>query len=429
VGAKSGKSRKSAGFKRLGLVVFGALFVVLFAIFAVAQGIGEPSVPSGDVATVKGVPDGNISEAEFKRTLAQQVAAGGLKKAPKPGSKKAEELREAALGELLDSIWIAGEAEELGITVTAKQIETELAQIKKTNFPTAKAYKEFLDTSGFDQEDVDNRVELQLLSQEVQEQISNQAPPPSSAEIVDYYNTSKAAQFTTKPTRDIRLIINKDKAKIEAAKEALEKDNSDANWKVVAGKYSTDPTSASKGGLTKGVSEEVVQGPVKNAIFDSSTGEVVGPVDYQGNFLLVEPVKLNPEKVKTLAEVKSQISTQLAQQKQQEFFNEFVSGYQSKWTSRTYCASDFLIERCANFKGSGHPSSASPACYEADPKVPATECPAPVEQTKPALPGSVTAAKPLGERLVQRPRPEAKAKAAGKGAAEALENVAPETGE
>lgn len=416
--------------KRLGLIVFGALFVVLFVIFAVAQGIGQPSVPSGDAAIVQSVSDGNVSEAEFKRALAQQIAAGQLKKAPKEGTKKFEELKTQALGELLDSIWIRGEAEELGLTVTDKQIETELANIKKQNFPTEKAFQEFLKTSNFTEEDVNDRVRLQVLSQKIQGQVTQEAPPVSGGEIADYYNTSKATQFTTKASRDVRLVVNRNEAKAKEAKEALDEDDSAANWKKVAAKYSSDPTSKSKGGLQKEISEELLQGPLKKAIFGSATGEVVGPVEFQGNFFVVEVEKLNPEKVKSLSEVKSQISAQLGQQKQEEFFREFVSGYQSKWTARTFCASDFLIERCANYKGTGHPASAPEACYEANPKTPATECPAPVEQIKPALPGTVTVLKPQGEQFVQRPRPEAtKASTVESKAAEAVEEAASESGE
>jgi parvulin-like peptidyl-prolyl isomerase len=435
VGAKSGKSRKSAGVKRLGLVVFGALFVVLFVVIAVAVGIGQPSVPSGDAAIVKSVSDGNVSEAEFKRALLQ-VAAAQSKKAPKPGSKKYEELKTQALGELLDAIWIGGEAEELGLSVTDKQIETELANVKKQNFPTEKAYQEFLKTSRFTQQDVDDRVELQIFSQEIQKQITEETPLPSSAEIADFYETNKATQYTVKPSRDVRIVVNRNEAKAKEAKEALDEDDSPASWKKVAAKFSSDPTTKSKGGLQKEISEELLQGPLKKAIYGSATGEVVGPVSFQGNYFVVEVEKLNPGKIKELAEVKSEISTQLAQQKQQEFFTEFVSGYQEKWRSRTYCASEFtstssstaeatLLQRCANFKGSGHPASAPEACYEANPKTPATECPAPVEQIKPALPGTVTVLKPTGEQLVQRPRPEAtKASTTEQKAQEVLENSA-----
>lgn len=429
MGAKSGRkatkaqaaASKTAGVKRFSLVVFGALFIALFVIFAIAQGIGQPSVPSGDVAIVKGVPDGNISEAEYKRGLVQKVAAGELKKTPKPGTKKFQELKDAAVGEALQAVWIRGEGEELGLSVTDKQIEAELAQIKKTNFPTEKAFQEFLKTSNFSADEVNEKVELQLLSTEIQEAITSQAPPASSAEISNYYETEKAAQFTTKPSRDVRLIVNRNKAQAEKAKEALDQDDSAASWKVVAKKYSVDPTTKSKGGLQKEISEEFLQGVLKKAIFESATGEVVGPVGFQKNYFVVEVEKLNPKKVKTLDEVRSQIGTQLTEQKQQEYFAEWVTGYQAKWTSRSFCASDFLVSSCANFKGSGHPSTAPEACYEANPKTPATECPAPVEQIKPALPGTVTVLKPKGEQLIQRPRPQATPESAKAAAKEAIE--------
>lgn len=393
---------------RLALLVFGIAFVALFVGFAIAEGLGEPSVPAGDVALVQSVPSdfGHVSEAEFKRALLQQVAQGQLKKTPKPGSKKYEELQTTTMTELLQSVWIRGEAEELGIAVTDKQIKTELASIKKQNFPTPKAYKEFLKTSHYTQADVDEKVELQLLSTKIQEQITNQTPPASDAEIAAYYDENKDEQFTTKPSRNVRVVLTEDKGKAEAAKAILAKDNSPASWKKVAAKYSTDPTSKSKGGLLEDISEETLQEPLKAAVFENAVGKVIGPIKYQSNSIVLQVDKLNPASVKPLKEVKSQISTQLTQQKQQEFFTEFIGAFQSKWTARTYCAADFLVEQCVNYKGSSHAKGAPEACYEADPKTPTTECPAPVEQVKPALPGTVTPLEPKGKPLAQRPQPE-----------------------
>jgi parvulin-like peptidyl-prolyl isomerase len=410
VGAKPGQSRKS-GRQRLALVLFGALFVILFAGYAIAEGLGHPSVPAGDVAVVTHVSKdiGTVSEADFKRALLQQAAQAKLKKPPKPGEGKYEELKTSALGELLDTIWIQGEAEELGISVTPKQIATELAQIKKTNFKTEAEFQKFLKTSHFTRDDVLARVKLQLLSTQVQEKIAKEAPPASNAEISDYYDSAKDTQYTTAESRDVRVVVNADKAKVEAAKAALEKDDSPANWKKVAAKYSEDPTTKTKGGLQPALTEELLasQEELKSAVFGNPTGVVVGPVDVKGKFFVIEVDKLNPAKVKTLGEVSTEIKTQLTQQVAQQVFSEFVAEYQSKWQSRTFCADGYVIERCANYVGSGHPASAPPACYEADPKggLPKA-CPAPVAQVAPALPGSVTLLKPQGERLPQRPRPE-----------------------
>jgi parvulin-like peptidyl-prolyl isomerase len=437
VGAKSGRNKqggrggpKKSGApqakrgggpsraQRVGLVLFAVVFVALFVIFAVAEGLGAPSVPSGDIALVSSAPAKfeHISEADYKKSLEQQESQAGLKKAPKAGSKKAEELHKAAVGELLNSAWIFGEGEELGIKVIPKEVEAELAKVKKESFKTEKAFQEFLKESHFTKEDVNERLELQILSTKIQEKITGETPPPTAAELENYYEAEKAKQFTKPATRDVRVVVNENKKEVEAAQKALEADNSEASWKKVTKKYS--PTTAAQGGLQKEISEEFLQEPLKKDIFKSETGELIGPVKQAKSWLLLEVVADHPEKVQTFPEVKATIEQTLAGELEQKYFSEWVAeDFQAKWTGRSHCASGFTIEQCANYKGSGHPAEASEACYEANPKKPAKECPAPVVQNQPALPGSVTSLKPEGERKVQRPRPEEVAKSGKKGAA------------
>jgi parvulin-like peptidyl-prolyl isomerase len=430
VGAKSGQTKKQAGTKRLVLALFAAIFVLLFVGFAIAQGLTGPSVASGDVAHISSVPDenANVSEAELKRSIFQREAASETKKRPKPGSKEFEALQTAVLTELIESVWLAGQAEELGITVTEKQIENELANIKKQNFPTEKAYQEFLKTAHYTQDEVNEKVELTILSNKVQEKVTAEVGPASNSEIEAYYEAEKATQFTEKPTRDVRVIVNKDKGEVEKAKEALEKDDSPASWEKVAAQYSSDPTTKSKGGLQKAIPEEILSGPLKKAIYGSEKGELVGPTNYQGQYLLTEVVELNPEKEKSLGEVRSQISSTLTQEKQQKYFAEFAESYRARWVARTVCASGFEVSNCSNYPSSARLAKAREpykSCFEANPKKPPTECPASVEQTKPALPGTVTTLKPKGEPFVQRPQPGAAAATAG-AASEAPEGAAPE---
>jgi parvulin-like peptidyl-prolyl isomerase len=424
-GAPQGKRSGGLGrAQRVGLVLFAVVFIALFVIFAVAQGLGAPSVPSGDVAKVTHVSSdkGVFTKADYKRSIEQQEAQGGLKKPPKAGSKKAEELHKTAMGELLNGAWIFGEAEELGIKVTPKEVEKELAKIKKESFKTEKAFQEFMKESHFTEEDVTSKIELQILSSKIETKIKGEVPPLSEEELKAYYDKEKATQFTKKPTRDVRVVVNENKKEVEAAQKALEADNSEASWKKVTKKYS--PTTAAQGGLQKEIAEEFLTEPLKKDIFKSATGELIGPVKQEKNYLLLEVVKLHPEKVQTFAEVKTTIEGTLKGEKEQTYFSEWVAGFQSKWIARSYCASGYVIEQCANYKGTGHPAEAPEACYEANPKTPTTECPAPVVQTKPALPGTVSASQPNGEALVQRPQPPAIEKAGKKGAAGAPEGAA-----
>jgi parvulin-like peptidyl-prolyl isomerase len=427
VASTKGQGKKSAGLQRLALLAFGALFILLFVIFAIAEGLGNPSVSSGDVAVVEEAPDGlsPVSEAQFKHAFLQAAAQGQVKPVPKPGDKKYDELKEKALEEIFDSIWIQGQAAEMGITVTKKEIATELAKLKKQAFKTEQQDKEFLKEAHFTLADVNERVTIQILSAKIQEQITEDTPQPSKAEIENYYEAAKASQYTTGETREIRVIKNKDKAKVEEGKAKLEKDDSAKSWAEVAKKYSTDTTKAS-GGLQAGVTEGQLAEPLDADVFAAPQGEIEGPVKEASNYTVFEVMKITPEKVQSLDEAKPQISAQLAEQAKQEVFARFIRDYGSRWTSRTFCASDFLTKRCANFKGDGRAPEAEPACFEADPKKPAEACPAPIPQVKPAQPGTVSPLNREGQKLSQRPRPAEAGGGAPQGATELPPGVVPE---
>jgi parvulin-like peptidyl-prolyl isomerase len=182
----------------------------------------SPQEVPPDVALVTHVPssEGHVTRRELDRAIEQEAALEGSGAVPPVGEKRYDKLKEAALRTIFDSIWIEGQAIEMGISVTPAQIDTELAQIKRQNFKTEAAYRKFLETSHFTERDTRERVKLQLLSTEVQARVTSQ--------------------------------------------------------------------------------------------------------------------------------VRSRSSTQLTQQEQEAAFEKFVSGYQSRWKSRTVCAPDFAVEECAN---------------------------------------------------------------------------------
>lgn len=402
----SAKGGKPAGLQRLALLGFAVLFILLFVIFAVAEGVGHPSVPSDAVAIVEDAPEGlgTVTVKQFEHVL-EQAAAQEKTAVPKPGDPKYDELREKALSEKLDSIWIQGQAEDMGISLTEAEIAKELKKLKSQAFKTEKQYEEFLKEAHFTQEDVNERVKIQMLSEKIQAQVTEEAPIPSTAELENYYEAAKSTQYTTPESRDIRVIKNKDKAKAEEAKAALEKDDSIKSWEKVAKEFSTDTTKGN-GGLQSAVSEETLGEPLGPLVFEAEQGELEGPISEKGTYTVFEVMKITPEKVQSFDEAKSQISAQLAEQAKQQNFAGFLRSYGSKWRARTFCASDFHESaHCSNAKGSGRPPEANEACYEANPKKPAEACPAPIPQTKPAQPGTVNPLNPEGQRLAQRPRP------------------------
>ena len=151
-------------------------------------------LPANMVAFVSVVPitTGRVTSGEFQRALEQASAAAGRASAPKPGGKGYAELRDDAIGELLDSVWIKGQAFEMGIAVTRRQVAIELAAIRRENFKEGADYRAFLKQSHFTRQDVNDRVELQLLSRRIQERVARGATGIRQAqakfkEFVDAY--------------------------------------------------------------------------------------------------------------------------------------------------------------------------------------------------------------------------------------------------
>lgn len=422
-GGGAGASGPAAA-RRLGLLVFGVAFLVLFVVVAIAEGLGDPSVPSGSVAYVEDAPGdiGDVTQEEFDHALELAAKRAGEKNAPKPGTPKYEELSEAALNAIFEAIWLQGIGAEEGVEISDREVAKERKKLERESFQSQKEFKEFLKESGFTDADVDERVKLQILSTKLQEGLAEKAPQPTQSEVENYYEAAKPVQFTQKPTRDVRSVVNKSRKKAKEAKTALGKDNSAKSWNKIAKKYSEEPATKNSGGLQEGVQEETLEEPLAEAVFNAPEGVVEGPIKSQRGWNVFEVTNSNPEKTQPLEEVESQIQSTLAQQAEQEYIANFVANFTYTWTARTFCADDYVTERCSNFKGDGRPATAPPACYEANPEggLPEEGCPAPVSQLVPAMPGSVTPLEPKGNPLPQRPRPKEEEEGEAAGGLEGL---------
>ena len=380
-----------SGARKSGLIVFGAILVLLFAGIAVAQGIGNPSVPDGDIALVEDVPDGigNISQEEYNRSFRQTWKRGGLQQAPETGDAQFEQIKEAAINDLLDQAWLTGEAAEIGVTATDREIDNEFQTIRQDQFPNEAAFQTFLEDSGFSEEEVLDRVRLQVLSRKIEEQITSDVTEVPEDEIEEFYESSKE-NFTTPETRDIRLIVADNQADADEVEAALEESSETKDYARLAREFSTNGSS-SQGGRTV-ATEGAFPDPAGSEVMSADEGAKLGPIEAGGDFYFFRVDTINAEETQTLDDVRQQIQQQLLPTLQQQAMSDFVADYNAKWTSRTFCAEDFTVARCSNFEGDGRIESADPACYEdgAADAEPALSCPAAVGLWAPQSPGGST---------------------------------------
>jgi parvulin-like peptidyl-prolyl isomerase len=388
--------------KRNLAILFGALLVLGVVVIIVVQGVGKDDVPDDAVAVVDGTA---ITQEDFDSAFQQAASQSGLDAPPAPGDEQYEQVRDQALSTILDTAWIEGEAERQGVEVTDKEVSDTFTQLKSENFQTEEEYQQFLQQSGLTQEDIDQRVRLQVISQKIQDEITAGTPEVTDEEAREFYDANKS-QFEQPESRDIRIIVNRDQAQVDQALTQLEADNSPESWQRVAAQFSTDPTSKDKGGVRTGVTPEQYEEPLNTEVFDAPQGEVEGPVSTSVSNYVFQVDKITPGTTTSYEDAAGQIKQQLEQQAQQEQFSAFLADYRDRWVEQTICSDDFLIERCDNFEGNPAPCpDPSLTPEQQQQQLAQSGCPPPVLTISPAPPGTITAFQQATGGLPQKPHP------------------------
>ena len=279
--------------RRLGLIVFAALFLCLFVLVGVAVGIGKPSVPDGAIAVVEEAPDGTITSEQFDRALVQAAARQGLKEVPPEDDPQFDLLADAAEGDLILSRWVLGEAEERGIEVTEREIDDELETIKEQQFGSEKAFEKFLEDSGFTLDEAKQRIQLQLVSDAIQQAVLPEEPAVEDDEIEAFYDAN-ISQFEQPETRDVRVVLAKDEADADKALADLGTDPDAQTWEQVAKDYSIDEATAATGGLREAVVAGQSEPALDEAIFAAAEGELEGPFEGDAGFYVIQVESITP---------------------------------------------------------------------------------------------------------------------------------------
>jgi len=335
--------------KRLVAVVLGAVLGVVLIVAIAFGDVGDPDVPEGSVAVIEEVDGGEVSQEDLDRAIAQQAARQQLRRPPAEDDPQYELVRDAAFADLLLTRWVRGEAAERGIEVSDREVDQQLEQVIEEQFGGQKQFDRFLEQQSYTAAEARERVQLGVLSDRIQTDVLGEEPPTVDQSLVEaFYEESKGEQFTQPETRDVREILNPDAEKVAQARTELEADDSDASWRKVAKRFSTDDASRNEGGLRRAVSEGQGDPALDEQIFSAPQGELVGPFEAEAGSYLIQVTEITPEQVTPLSEAEEQIRQQLSSAAQQDLGAAFQTGFLGKWTSRTFCAAEVTIDRCAN---------------------------------------------------------------------------------
>lgn len=172
--------RKTPVLVALGVALVAVLVVLGFLVLGGdsedSSSAEPPELPEDAVAFVDGVDDGEIDQEELDGAIAQTSAASGAKQPPAPETPEYNAVVVPALSEALLSRWVSGEAAERDIEVTETEIDDELERVVNEQFKSEEDFQKFLAEAELTEEEALERVELQLLSQCIQDQVVPQDP-------------------------------------------------------------------------------------------------------------------------------------------------------------------------------------------------------------------------------------------------------------
>jgi peptidyl-prolyl cis-trans isomerase C len=296
------------------------LLLLLVVMLAAGCGSGKKSVPANAVAVVG--PD-TITKVQFNALMAgaERNYKAQKKAFPKPGTTQYKSIEDQAMQYLIQEDELGQKAKEFSISVTPKEIQAQLKQIKAQYFGgSEKKYQAQLKAQGLTEAQVEQDEYAQILSQKIYNKVTADVKV-SDTEVKAYYDAHKSA-YGTAESRDVRHILVNNKKLADQLEAELK---NGADFATLAKKYSKDPGSAKQGGkltITKG---QTVPAFDKEA-FALKTGQTSPPVHTQYGWHIIQALSaVRPAKQTPLASVKESIRQQLLQTKKTNLMTQWVN--------------------------------------------------------------------------------------------------------
>jgi len=330
---------------------FAVLAVCCAAVVGVAAGCGGSSssssgVPSGDIAVVNGQA---ITKAQFDHALDQYNRSAQAAKQPPVkccGAAYETVVQQKIVPYLVQRTEFEQQAKKLGVVVTSKDVDKQVASIVKQYFKgKMSSFLAAIKKQNSSLPEVRDTISLNVLQQKVTAKLTAGIKVTDAEARASY---QKNIQSYSKPTsRDLSHILVKTKAKAESLYSALQ---NGADFAKLAKKYSQDKSSAVNGGKLGVQAQNALVKPFSDVAFKMKTGTISKPVKTQFGWHLIKangPVI--PASTAPFSKEKAAIVQELLQAKKADA--------SSKWQTKI---ERFYATRVKYAKGYSLPSATSP---------------------------------------------------------------------
>jgi foldase protein PrsA len=317
-------------------VILTAFVALIVLVAAACGGNKAPSVPSDAVAVVDGTP---ITKAEMNALLARAKTSYATNKRafPKAGTAEYQSLETQAVAFLVQRAQYQKQADNLKLTVTDKEIQDRIDQVKKQYFAGSQSkLEERLKATGYTMESFTADIKAQLVSEKIYQAVTKNASV-TDAQAAQYYKDHKS-QYVQQESRDVRHILVKTKAEADKIYAELK---AGGDFAALAKKNSIDPGSKANGGkltITKGQTVPEFD----KAAFTLKTNEVSKPVKTQYGYHVIQPLSpIRPAATQPFKAVSAQIKAQLLETAKNDLIAKWTADTKKTLGPKTAYASGF----------------------------------------------------------------------------------------
>lgn len=289
-----------------------ALLLLAFAAACASRGMNPDTA-----AVVNGVEiplsrvEERIERAMSNEQIVQQIE----------GNEDARrQLETQILNQMVELILIDQAAQELGVSATDEEVQARLDQLIEEELGGQAQYQEFLASQGLIEEEIFTQVRSVLLGEKMQERVGAgiDASDVSDEEV----DSSYTEEFDGGEPVARHILVNSR----EEAKAAKERIDGGEDFATVAMELSLDRATAVAGGMVGEVVPGEMVAPFEEAVMDAEEGEVVGPVQTDFGFHVIERLPSPPPH----AIVDDGLRQQLVEQERNAAFEAFAAEQREK---------------------------------------------------------------------------------------------------
>jgi len=302
--------------RKLNTVSF-AVICMLKRLFYFAVVISFPLSACGifdrsDEKVVIIVGDRNITTDDLKRDIKYITSGMGIT------DQGVKDVIDPLVGKLVDHYLILEYGRQKGITVSEKELEFAVKDIKK-DYPEEEVFQEMLLHRYLDFEKWKEGLRQQLLVKKIIVKVSESITPVTFDEIRTYFDSHRN-ELTRSQMVKFSQIVTRTR---DEGEKILERLNEGENLNALARKYSTAPE-AENGGEVGWVSKGELHESIEKVIFSLPIGKISSVVKTPYGYHIFEVQSKRSEGLKSLPEAMDEIESKLFHQKQETFYNRWL---------------------------------------------------------------------------------------------------------